>query len=204
VALVGPTGVGKTTTIAKLAGQLCHAAGLRVALLTVDTYRIGAVAQIQTYAELLGVPLHVVRTPAEMRAAVSAERDADLLLVDTTGRSPRGTEGIASLRRILGEVPDLEVHLVVSATTKGTDLEEILRRFRPLRYRPLLATKLDEATSVGPLLGLALERDLAVSYLSTGQEVPDDLEPATPRHLAALLVPETTVPRPRGGPAHLR
>jgi len=191
VALVGPTGVGKTTTIAKLAGQLRHAAGLKVALISLDTYRIGATAQMQIYAELLDVPLHVARTPAEMRAAYRAERGADLVLVDTMGRSPGHPEGIAAIRPFLGQIPDLEVHLVVSATTKGTDLEEILRRFRPLHYRRLLITKLDEARTAGPLLGLALQRKLEISYLATGQEVPDDLEVASPRRLAALLVPET-------------
>jgi flagellar biosynthesis protein FlhF len=109
--------------------------------------------------------------------------------VDTTGRSPRQPEGIAPIRRLLREVPDLEVHLVVSATTKGVDLEEIVRRFRPLDYRRVLVTKLDEVRTYGPLLGLALQRRLVISYLSTGQEVPDDLEAATPRRLATLLVP---------------
>lgn len=195
VALVGPTGVGKTTTIAKLAGQLRNAGGLRVALINLDTYRIGATAQMQIYAELLDVPLHVVRTPAEVQAAFRAVRGTDLVLVDTAGRSPGHPEGIAAIRSLVRQIPDLEVHLVVSATTKGTDAEEILRRFRPLAYSRLLLTKLDEARSAGPLLGLALRRGLPISYLTTGQEVPDDLELATPRRLAALLVPETSICR---------
>lgn len=198
VALVGPTGVGKTTTIAKLAGQLRHSAGLRVALISLDTYRIGAVAQMQIYADLLGISLRVVRTPAEMQAALRAERGADLLLLDTTGRSPRQAEGIAATRRLLRQIPDLEVHLVVSATTKGTDLAETLRRFRSLDYRRVLVTKLDEARSPGPLLSLAVERELVFSYLGTGQEVPDDLEVATPRHLAAYLIPQRPAARRLG------
>ncbi|HSB73596.1 MAG TPA: flagellar biosynthesis protein FlhF [Candidatus Methylomirabilis sp.] len=192
VALVGPTGVGKTTTVAKLAGQLRNAGGHRVALISLDTYRIGATAQMQIYAELLRVPLHVVRTPAEVQAAFRAERGRDLILVDTAGRSPGHPEGIAAIRSLLRPIPDLEVHLVVSATTKGSDAEEILRRFRPLSYGRLLLTKLDEARTAGPLLGLALRRGIPISYLTTGQEVPDDLEVATPRRLAALLVPETS------------
>lgn len=199
VALVGPTGVGKTTSIAKLAGQLGPAGHLRVALLTLDTYRIGAVAQLQIYADLLRVPLHVVRTPDEAGRALAAACEADLVLVDTMGRSPRGAEGIAAVGHVLGAIPDLEVHLAVSATTTRADLEEVLLRFRPLGYHHLLATKLDEARSAGPLLGLALERDLTVSYLSTGQEVPDDLEVATPRRLAHLLIPETRPARRRAG-----
>ncbi len=189
VTLVGPTGVGKTTTIAKLAGQLRRVQGLAIGLISLDTYRIGAVAQMRIYADLLGVPLHVVRTPAELQAALRAEHGADLLLVDTTGRSPHHAEGISAIRRLLSEIPDLEVHLTVSATTKGSDLTEILRRFRPLGYRRVLVTKIDEARTLGPLLSLALERELVISYLGTGQEVPDDLETATPRRLAGLLVP---------------
>jgi flagellar biosynthesis protein FlhF len=190
VVLVGPTGVGKTTTIAKLAGQCRRMGGSAPALVSLDTYRIGATAQMQIYAELLGVPLHVVRTPSDLARAVGAESRADLVLVDSTGRSPHHQEGIAGLRSLLREVPDPEVHLVVSATTKGSDLEEILRRFRPLRYRHLLITKLDEARSVGAALGLALRHDLSISYLAAGQEVPDDLAPATAGRLAALLLPD--------------
>lgn len=202
VAVVGPTGVGKTTTIAKLAGQSRHAGGLRVALVNLDTYRIGAVAQMQIYADLLGVPLHVARNPAELAAALQASRDADLVLVDSTGRSPSHREGIAAVRACLRTIPDAEVHLVVSATTKGSDLEETMLRFRPLAFQSLLITKLDEARSAGPLLGLALDRDLPISYLTTGQEVPDDLEAATPHGLASLLIPEgAAAPSARTGRA---
>lgn len=188
VALVGPTGVGKTTTMAKLAGQFRRAGGRGLALLTVDTYRIGAVAQLQIYADLLGARLHVVRTPGEMQAALAAEAAAELILVDTMGRSPRHQEGIRAIRPLLAAIPGLEVHLVLSATTKASDVEEGLRRFRPLGYHHVLVSKVDEAASCGPLLGAALEHDLSISYLAVGQEVPDDLEPATPRGLAHLLV----------------
>jgi flagellar biosynthesis protein FlhF len=188
LALVGPTGVGKTTSLAKLAGQMCRATGQRPALMSLDTYRIGAIAQMEIYAELLGVPLTVVRRPAELSRAL-AETDADLVLLDTVGRSPRHAEGIGALQGFLRGIEGLEVHLVVSATTKGTDLEAVLARFRPLRYRRLLITKLDEATTAGPVLAAAIEHDLPVSYLTTGQEVPDDLEAATSRRLAGLLLP---------------
>lgn len=190
VVLVGPTGVGKTTTLAKLAGQCRQAGGAPPALVSVDTYRIGATAQMQIYAELLGVPLRVARTPEDLGRAVRAEERADLVLIDSTGRSPHHEEGIATLRTFLRQIPDPEVHLVVSATTKGSDVEEIVRRFRPLRYRHLVITKLDEARSVGALLGLALRHTLSISYLAAGQEVPDDLARATPERLAALLLPD--------------
>ncbi len=195
VVLVGPTGVGKTTTIAKLAGQRRRAGGPPPALVSLDTYRIGATAQMQIYAELLGAPLRVARTPDELACALRAEERSDLVLVDSTGRSPHHEEGIAALRGFLREIPDPEVHLVVSATTKGSDLEEIVRRFRPLRPRHLLVTKLDEAGSAGAVLGLALRLDLSVSYLAAGQEVPDDLTQATPDGLAALLLPDVPARR---------
>jgi flagellar biosynthesis protein FlhF len=192
LALVGPTGVGKTTTLAKLAGQL-RQSGVPLSLISLDTYRIGAVAQMQIYAELLGVPFQVARSAAELKAAVAGAREADIVLVDSTGRSPSHREGIAALQGLLAGLPACEVHLAVSATTKAGDVAEILRRFRPLDYRYLVLTKLDEARTAGPVLGAALERALPISYLTTGQEVPSDLEPATPRGLADLLLPD----RPR-------
>jgi flagellar biosynthesis protein FlhF len=157
---------------------------------------------MQIYADLLGVPLHVARNPSEVAVALQASREADLVLVDSTGRSPSHREGIASIRACLRTIPGVEVHLVLSATTKGSDLEETLRRFRPLAYQSLLITKLDEAKTAGPLLGSALDRDLSISYLTTGQEVPDDLEAATPHGLASLLIPEgATAPAGRTGRA---
>ena len=189
IALVGPTGVGKTTTIAKLAGQCRQRDGMSVALMSLDTYRIGATAQMQIYAELLGAPLHVVRSSEEIARAVRAESSADLVLVDSMGRSPQHREGIADLQSLLRQIPTAEVHLVVSATTKGSDLEDIVRRFQPLQYQHVVITKLDEARFPGPILGLALNRKLSISYLATGQEVPNDLEPATPDRLATYLLP---------------
>ena len=189
MALVGPTGVGKTTTIAKLAGQCRQRGGMNVALVSLDTYRIGATAQMQIYAELLGAPLHVVRNPEEIARVVRAESSAELILVDSMGRSPQHREGIANLQSLLRQIPTAEVHLVVSATTKGSDLEDIVRRFQPLQYQHVVITKLDEARFPGPILGLALDRKLSISYLATGQEVPNDLEPATPCRLATYVLP---------------
>ena len=190
VVLVGPTGVGKTTTIAKLAGQWRRMGTPGLALVSLDTYRIGATAQMQIYADLLGVPLHVARTPADLARIVRSDTRAEMVLVDSVGRSPHHREGIARLCEFVREVPDPEVHLVVSATTQCSDLDEILRRFRPLQYRYLLITKLDEARSPGAALGLALRHDLSISYLAAGQEVPDDLSQATAGELATLLLPD--------------
>ena len=121
-------------------------------------------------------------------AAVAAAERSDLLLVDTMGRSPQHREGIQAIRSVLAAVPDAEVHLVLSATTKRTDLEEILRRYRPLGYDCVVISKLDEAQTLGPILAAVLDHALPVSYLTTGQEVPDDLEGAVPRRLARWLL----------------
>jgi flagellar biosynthesis protein FlhF len=142
---------------------------------------------MRIYADLLGAPLHVAHKPDELASAIAAQR-TDLILVDTVGRSPQHREGIQALESFLDAVPRAEVHLVLSATTKRSDLEETLRRFRPLRFRFALITKLDEARTLGPVLASVLEHELPVSYLTTGQEVPDDLEEAASHRLARWLM----------------
>jgi flagellar biosynthesis protein FlhF len=188
---VGPTGVGKTTTVAKLAGQLGRRWGRRIALVTLDTYRIGAVAQMRIYAELLAAPLTVAQRPAELAAAIRG-LDAETVLVDTSGRSPASREGMQRLTGFLDVLPEADVHLVISATTKGSDVEATIRAFRQARYRYLVLTKLDEARTPGPVLAVAVKHGLPVSFLGTGQEVPDDLELATCHRLATLLLPDGT------------
>ncbi len=188
VALVGPTGVGKTTTIAKLAARQALFAGQRVALVTLDTYRIAAAEQLRTYAEIMGLPVSVCFSSDELRAAVAREQGADLILIDTAGRSQRNTEQMRELQESLAALPGLEVHLVVSATTRFNDLMEILERFRPIGYDALVVTKLDETSTYGLLYNAARLSGRPVAYLSTGQNVPDDLEVAQPSRLVELIL----------------
>jgi len=187
VALVGPTGVGKTTTIAKLAADFRLRQQLRVGLITVDTYRIAAVDQLQTYADIIELPMEVVSTPKEMRAAVDRLHDMDLILMDTAGRSPRDEVRIQELKTMLSEAGADEVHLVLSATTGATNLIRTAERFAHVGSTLLILTKLDEAASLGNVLPLVRKAELPLSYVTCGQNVPDDIEAANRQRLATAV-----------------
>lgn len=188
VALVGPTGVGKTTTIAKLAANYRLREKKRVGLITVDTYRVAAVEQLRTYADIIDLPMEVVATPREMREAVARMRNLDLVLMDTAGRSPRDEIRIQELRSLLSEAEADDVLLVLSATAGTKSLAATAEKFAAVGTTALLLTKLDEATSLGHLVALSRECDLPISYLTNGQNVPDDIEVAERRRLAYLML----------------
>lgn len=188
VALVGPTGVGKTTTIAKLAANFRLREKRRVGLITVDTYRVAAVEQLRTYADIIDLPMEVVATPREMREAVARMQELDLVLLDTAGRSPRDEVQIQELKSMLGEAQPDEVHLVLSSTASARSLVPTAERFAEVGATSLLLTKLDEATSLGHLLELFRRTGLPASYLTNGQNVPDDIEVADRRALTELLL----------------
>lgn len=190
-ALVGPTGVGKTTTLAKLAAYAQLHLKQKVALITLDTYRMAAVDQLQQYAQILQVPMHVALTVEDMRSALRFYQDRALVLIDTPGHSPKDTETLGQLRGLLDELPEVETHLVLSATTKPRDLTEIAARYEPLHPTRLLFTKLDETSTFGPILSTLARVKRPLSYLGTGQEVPDALELATSRRVADLILPAT-------------
>ena len=176
VALVGPTGVGKTTTIAKLAANYRLREKRRVGLITVDTYRVAAVEQLRTYADIIDLPMEVVATPREMREAVARMGHLDLVLMDTAGRSPRDEVKIQELKSMLSEAEPDEVHLVLSSTAGSKSLISTADKFADVGTTALLLTKLDEAHSLGHLASLVRECDLPVSYLTDGQNVPDDIQ----------------------------
>ncbi|MBI4577926.1 MAG: flagellar biosynthesis protein FlhF [Planctomycetes bacterium] len=198
VALIGPTGVGKTTTIAKLAGRLAIA-GVPVGLVTVDNYRIAAVEQLRTYADIIGVPLRAVTNPHELRRAIAELADRAVILVDTAGRSPRDDLKLNELAAYLEAAGPQETHLVVSATTARRDLGPVLGRYGRLRANRLIVTKLDEAVVHGTLLDMIESVPASLSYLTTGQEVPADIEPAAADRVAGLVLrahPEEGETRP--------
>jgi len=188
VALVGPTGVGKTTTIAKLAANFRLRDQRRVGLITVDTYRIAAVEQLRTYADIIDLPMQVVATAAEMRQAVRGMADLDLVLLDTAGRSPKDEVKLQELAALIEEAQPHEVHLVLSSVANASVLTRTAERFAAVGTTALLLTKLDEATGLGQLLPLLRESRLPVSYVTHGQNVPDDIAIADARRLSRQIV----------------
>ncbi len=188
VAMVGPTGVGKTTTLAKIAAGIRFDLGCQLGLIALDTFRLGAVDQLLQYAELISAPLEVVSSPEQVTAALQRLRECDLVLIDTAGRSPRDTEQLAELRKFLEYAEPDSTQLVVSATSSAAHVEETLERFSVLQPSNLLITKLDEAVNFGNWLGVLQSSRLPISYLTTGQHVPQDIVVASARRLASLLL----------------
>ncbi len=187
-ALVGPTGVGKTTTIAKLAANFRLKQKRNVGLITVDTYRIAAVEQLRTYADIIDLPMQVVSTPREMREAVKRMSGMDLILMDTAGRSPKDDIKIQELKAFLAEAAVDEVHLVLSSVASARVLQQTAERFAAVGTTALIFTKLDEATSFGNLFPAVRSSRLPLSYLTNGQNVPDDIEIARVDRVARLVL----------------
>jgi len=181
---VGPPGVGKTTTIAKIAAQERARKGTRLGLLSADGFRVGAVEQLRLYADIIGSPLTVARTPSELEIALDSGRRP--LLLDTAGRSP--ADGVSrEMLRVLAGRRDVRTHLVIAAGTPADQARRIFDRFEDARATRVVITKLDETESLAPMVALLRERQLPISYLGTGQGVPEDLERATPPALAAWV-----------------
>ncbi len=188
VVLVGPTGVGKTTTIAKLAASFRLREHRSVALVTIDTYRIGAVDQLRTYAQILDVPLKVVLTPEEFRDVLAGLRSHDLIFVDTAGRSQNDTIKLNELRRFFESAKPDEVHLVLAGNCSHKVMLSAVRQFGSLGIDRVIFTKLDEAVGFGVALSVIKQVDAKLSYLTTGQNVPDDIEVGSGRRLAQLIL----------------
>lgn len=184
VALVGPTGVGKTTTIAKLAADLRLRHQRRVGMITVDTYRIAAVDQLQTYASIIEIPCEVVSSPEEMRAALTRLRDCEFLFLDTAGRGPFDALRMHELTRILQSFDADEVHLALCATNRAALLETLVERFSCARPTHLTLTKIDECDGLGPLAEWMQRSSLPLRYVTTGQDVPQDYAEPTLEILA--------------------
>ena len=193
VALIGPTGVGKTTTIAKLAANLKLRENHTVGLITIDTFRIAAVDQLKKYADILDIPLRVVSSPDELREAVEAMSDREFILIDTAGRSPSDTLKLQELRNFITVAGPDEVHLVLSSTASQECIESAIAQFGQVRVDKILFTKLDEAVHVGVVLNVARKVNKALSYVTTGQDVPDDIEVGKGRRLAQLILTGSNV-----------
>ncbi|MGI6036943.1 MAG: flagellar biosynthesis protein FlhF [Limnochordia bacterium] len=190
VALVGPTGVGKTTTIAKLAANFGLLAKKRIGLITIDTYRIAAVDQLKTYGELMHVPVEVVFNEEELGRAVAKLADRDLILIDTAGRSQFNQHHLEETKVLLETIEPDEIHLVLSATTKLKDTEAIIDKFSILPIQRLIITKIDETSTYGMIYNAQRYLDKPLAYLTTGQNVPEDIEVAQPDKIASMILGE--------------
>ena len=181
--LVGPTGVGKTTTLAKLAAGFAHKERKRVLLASMDTFRVGAMAQLKSYARLLHLPVRVAYSPQELSRLEEERANWDLILIDSPGCSPRNVAKIEELSRFIQALPQAEVHLALNPGLSCQDLKVAFRNFSYLPIQKLLLTKLDEAASAGGVFTLARQAGMPISYLTTGQKVPEDIEVATPERI---------------------
>lgn len=188
---IGPTGVGKTTTIAKIASRFCVDGGRKVALLTADTYRIAAAEQLRTYANILEVPFRIIYSVEEISQAMRDFKDYDYILVDTAGHSHQNTEQKEVMKELIHSVDGIlekEVFLVLSATTKYRDLLSIADTYSDMTDYKLIFTKLDETTTLGNLLNLKLYTGAPLSYVTCGQNVPDDIEDFNPQKTVKRLL----------------
>jgi len=188
---IGPTGVGKTTTIAKIASRFCVDGGKKVALLTADTYRIAAAEQLRTYANILEVPFRIINSVEEISQAMRDFKDYDYILVDTAGHSHQNTEQKEVMKELIHSVDGIiekEVFLVLSATTKYRDLLSIADTYSDMTDYKLIFTKLDETTTLGNLLNLKLYTGAPLSYVTCGQNVPDDIEDFNPQKTVKRLL----------------
>ena len=190
VFFVGNTGVGKTTTMAKLASKFKLENKLNIAMLSIDTYRIAAIDQIKTYADILNTPMEVVYTPEDMKKYVEKYKNCDLIFVDTAGHSHRNEEQKENLKEMVDAVSEYEteVFLVVSAVVKYNDLLDIARTYDKLFDYKLIFTKLDETSTVGAILNLKMDMNKSLSYTTWGQNVPDDIGVVNPQIIAKSLL----------------
>ncbi len=188
IALVGPTGVGKTTTIAKLAAMYALKRKVKVALVTTDTFRAGAVEQLKTYANILRVPMDTASTKKELAKVLEIHADKDIILIDTAGKSSRGGGKLNDLDGLLKVDSGIERHLCLSATTRDEDLHDIVEQFMSLPVHRILFTKLDESRKLGCLVNVPVRNNLPISYVTNGQRVPEDIEIANNKKISRMVV----------------
>lgn len=190
VVLAGPTGVGKTTTIAKLAGRLALVEKKKVGLITIDTYRIGAVEQLNTYADIMNIPFKTVFSVKEMENAIDSMKDLDVILIDTTGRSSKNVMQIAELNSFIQKVSPDNIYLVISSTTKDKDVDSIVEGYKALNFNNVIITKLDETTTYGSILNILESAGKPLSFITVGQNVPEDFKKVTIDEVCKLILGE--------------
>jgi len=194
IAFVGPTGVGKTTTLAKVAANFMLNHSANIALATIDNYRIAAAEQLKVYGRIMNVPVEVARTPEQLRKILARHDDKDLVLIDTAGRSPKDDMSLHELAGFLGSLPAVENHLVLSAATRQEDLFSTIGRFGEMALHGIVFTKTDECDTCGQILNVGLSAGYPLSMLTNGQRVPEDYIPPDPRRIAELILTNNEVP----------
>lgn len=194
IAFVGPTGVGKTTTLAKVAANYMLSHSANIALATIDNYRIAAAEQLKVYGRIMNVPVEVARTPEQLRKILAGHEDKDLVLIDTAGRSPRDDMSRHELAGFLEPLPAVENHLVLSAATRQEDLFSTIGRFGEMALHGIVFTKTDECDTCGQILNVGLSAGYPLSMLTNGQRVPEDYLPPDPRRIAELILTNNEVP----------
>lgn len=188
IALVGPTGVGKTTTLAKIAANFLSKYSSSIALITIDTYRIAAVEQLKVYGEIMRLPVDVVITPEQLKQALLRHGNKELILIDTAGRSPRDSYCIDELALFLPEQLQIDKHLVLSAGSRENELLSTIARFNSLGLSNTIFTKIDECANIGILLNVQLQNSNPLSWVTNGQRVPEDLLEVSPKIVAKLIM----------------
>lgn len=163
---------------------------LRISLITIDSFRVGAVEQMRIYGEIIGTSVDVVSTPGELLQAVEKNRDKDLILIDTTGRPSRNSYQLAEIKAFLEVIKGVNIYLIINATTKVSDTARIINDFKVIPYSQLIVSKLDETESPGTLLNAAYLTGLPIAYITNGQTVPDDIEIVSPESLVNCIMKE--------------
>lgn len=186
--VLGPTGVGKTTTIAKIAARALLEHKKKVGFITTDTYRIAAIEQLRTYANLLQAPVEIVYNNADFKEAINKMKDLDLVFIDTAGRNYKETKYVDDVKKLIDFTLDMECYLVLSVTSKEEDMKTIVERFKSFPIEKFIFTKVDETSSVGPIFNLMKQFDKGIAYYTDGQEVPEDITEAELDTLLNLLL----------------
>jgi flagellar biosynthesis protein FlhF len=185
---IGPTGVGKTTTLAKLAAQSALQNGLRSALITLDTFRIAAAAQLEAYARIMGLPVEVAVSGKDLQKAIRKYSDYDRIFIDTAGRGPNGDQGNNDLLKLFKDHDNVHGFLVMSATTQYNNMINVSDRFESLPFHSYIFSKLDETEDLSPMINFLISKEKPVSYFTTGQQVPEDIEIASKKKMASFLL----------------
>ena len=188
VNVLGPTGVGKTTTIAKIAARALLEHKKKVGFITTDTYRIAAIEQLRTYANLLQAPVEVVYDKQDFKEAIAKMKDLDVVFIDTAGRNYKESKYVDDVKNLIDFDLDMESYLVLSVTSKEEDMKTIVDKFTSFPIGKFIFTKVDETSSVGPIFNLMKQYGKGVAYYTDGQEVPEDISEATLKKLIDLLL----------------